>query len=116
MAELQQTGPNIGVNFSLISSGRTFFVRKSQLLEKLNLFRENPTLLTESEYRVRTDSPPEAFSTFLTFLNGGSIEIVSATIGPLRALAAEFGFEDLKSECSKYESLNFLNRSIAERL
>jgi TPR repeat protein len=112
MAKLQKTRPNI----SLISGGRTFSVQKNQLLEKLNLFRENPALLNESEYRVRTDAPPEAFSTFLTFVNGGSIEIVSATVGPLRALAAEFGFEDLQKECSKYESLYFLNESIIERL
>jgi hypothetical protein len=85
-------------------------------LEQHNLFRENPGLVNESEYRVRTDALSESFSTFLRFTNRGSIKIVSVMVGPLPMLAAEFGFEDLKNECSKCESLYFPNESIIGRL
>jgi TPR repeat protein len=85
--------------FSLISGGQTFQVKKGFLLEKLRLFRDNPSLLNASQYRVRTQAQPEAFAIFLAFLEGRPAEIVSETVGSLRSLAAEFGFVELFQKC-----------------
>jgi TPR repeat protein len=94
------------------------------VLEKLSLFRNDPSLLNASEYIVRTDASPEAFSTFLRFLEGNSISVKSETVNSLRELATEFRFSELVSECDSFDSLRdkvscgrcFCDNSTIERL
>jgi TPR repeat protein len=110
--------------FSLISGGKKFQIKKSLLFEKSSLFQTDPSLLNTSEYRVRTDAPPEAFAAFLGFLEGTSKGVVSETVDSLRGLAAEFGFEELRRECERFEDRSgtecggrvSLDLSIFERL
>jgi TPR repeat protein len=103
MKAAEQTKHQSSPQLSLISGGQKYLVRKSFLIEKLRLFRDDPSRLNASEYHVRTEAPPEAFAGFLGFLDGSRREIVSGTVGSLRRLAGEFGFEELREKCEEFE-------------
>jgi hypothetical protein len=81
-----------------------FQINKNHLLEKLSLFRNDPSLSNRSQYCLRTDASPEAFSTFWRFVEGKSIEVKSETVHSLRELATEFRFSELFSKCGSFES------------
>jgi hypothetical protein len=65
------------------------------LLEKFQLFLNNPIHLRGPEYVVRTDVKPQVFSEFIKATEGEQIEITFGNIQGLSGLCSEFGFEEL---------------------
>jgi hypothetical protein len=90
--------------FSLISGGKKYQVKQSFLVEKLSVFRDNPSLLNSGAYLVQTAAEPEAFGVFLLFLEGGSPQIVAGMVNSLRELCVEFGFSELHHKCEGFET------------
>jgi TPR repeat protein len=84
---------------NLNSNGTILPVQQSILLEKLTVFRENPQLLCEPEYRVRSQVPETSFCEFVQFVNGSPFKLTTENVNFHLALSEEFGFKTLFCEC-----------------
>jgi hypothetical protein len=86
---------------------KVFPVKKSVLLDNLDLFQKNPSLLESEEYEVQTNVSPSVFSEFLRMVKGGEIALSAATVETIGLLADEFGFEELSSACASFSTLTW---------
>jgi hypothetical protein len=84
-------------------NGTRLNVRKSHLVEKLQIFFDDPALLTNPEYEVHTSVGVPPFTDFVKSVQGESIDITAANYGGLSALCSEFGFADLLSELFSFK-------------
>ena len=78
------------------------------LLDKLDLFKENPKLLQENKYRIASDVSLDDFGFFLLRLYGAETDENVANFNPqaLRALCDELGFNGFDAELSVVMSTN----------
>jgi hypothetical protein len=65
---------------NLNAGGTIISVRKSLLIEKLQIFQKDTSLLNRREYPVRTRVPASAFADFLRFREGELFELREATV------------------------------------
>jgi hypothetical protein len=63
---------------------------KTDLFENVGLFQEDPSLLSLSEYEVRSRVPESVFATFVRGIEGYSVTLSEDILEPFRALEQEF--------------------------
>jgi hypothetical protein len=85
--------------------GRTTYpVTKTSLLGRLLLFQNDPSLLGQKEYVVKSDVPPPVFEEFVRIVESGAISVTRDNCQFFKALAEEFGDEELLRECNVFEA------------
>jgi hypothetical protein len=77
-------------------------VKKSQLFQKLGLFRDSPALLGEFDYEVKSRVRPRHFEAFLDIVEGGPLVVSESTRKSFSLLAEEFGFDELSVACREF--------------
>jgi hypothetical protein len=82
---------------SLIHPQQRFQVLEKLLIQKCDLFKDNPSLTT-SPYIVRSHVSQSDFGTFVSALEGSSVPLTKDNMGGLSLLCEEFQFGEL-SEC-----------------
>jgi hypothetical protein len=79
-----------------------FRVKKTDLLERLGLFQDQPALLGVHDYEVQTDAPREHFEEFVRFIKGDPIVVSESTCDSFCLFAEEFRFELLSAACTEF--------------
>jgi hypothetical protein len=69
--------------FALNSNGTHLKVRKTRLMEKLQIFLDDPALFSEPKYYVRSIVDPAIFTDFVKSVQGEPINITTANFGKL---------------------------------
>jgi hypothetical protein len=82
----------------------TFPVKKTQLLEKLGLFQDLPSLLAADSYEVQTNVSSEVFQEFLRVIKGGPITVSDGICASFWHLGQEFRFELLSAACTAFKA------------
>jgi hypothetical protein len=88
--------------FNLKASGEVFQVKRMFL----RLFGLSQESLAAGEYEVRAQVPVSAVETFVKIVHGEEIEISEENCEPLRLLAEELQFEELRGDCAAFEALH----------
>jgi hypothetical protein len=87
---------------SLKLGDEVFRVKKKNLFENLGLFQENPSLLSASDYEVRTAVPRDVFAAFVSIIEGSPITLSEENYESFGLLSLEFRFEALSDACSAF--------------
>jgi TPR repeat protein len=98
-------------SLNLRAAEAVFSVKKTDLLERLGLFQENPSLLKAEEYEVQTRVPLSVLESFVRMVVGGPTTGSDESLLSFRLLCEEFLFKALSEECAA-----FSDRSLAKRL
>jgi hypothetical protein len=85
----------------------TFIIPALQVMNKFNLFQNNPTL-SVSPHRVQSSVSLSIFREFISALEGHAINITNTNYTELHRLCAEFGFAELSAKLSEFRpSIDF---------
>jgi hypothetical protein len=90
---------------SLKLGEETFRVERKNLFENLGLFQENPSLLSASDYEVRTPVPRDVFAAFVSIIEGGPITLSEENYESFGLLSLEFRFKALSDACFAFMEL-----------
>lgn len=89
----------------LLCGGEEFHVPRAILVDT-GLFGDNPQLLKEESYDVKTCASPSIFNSFMDALEGSDISITQENYKDLKNLSAEFGTDFLEEALSSFSSEN----------
>jgi hypothetical protein len=96
---------------SLVHPQQRFDVLGELLVQKCDLFRDDPTL-TVSPYTLTSQVSVSDFRTFVTALEGASVSITKDNLGGLTQLCKEFHFGDLEERLSQFRESDDLKEDV----
>jgi hypothetical protein len=99
---------------SLVHPQQRFEVLGKLLVQKYDLFRDDPTL-TVSPYTVTSKVSQNDIRTFVSALGGASMPITKDNLGGLSKLSEEFDLGELAERLSQFRESDGLNERMQQR-
>jgi hypothetical protein len=106
--------PSLKLRF--VVSGKSFWITKTNLYEKLGLFRLDASLLNLEFYRVKTRVPGDVFDAFVRMVEGGEIKVSEENRKSFQDLSDEFGFQALADKCAARTAVDSALEAQAQRI
>jgi hypothetical protein len=108
--------PEMSKTVALVHPHETFHISPTLMVQKCDLFRNDPTL-TASPYNVKSQVSLSDFREFVSALQNTAVKITNNNFEGLSRLCDEFGFRDLVGRLSEFRaSADFKEQTATEDL